>query len=58
MFQEQKISDYREARRFHNILWSSIKLAIAFALINYIDYGILKWSPKTGQVAKVQKLPI
>jgi len=42
MFEEEKlrIDDYRKTRKLLNIVWVGVKLAIAFALISYVDFGI------------------
>lgn len=42
MFEEekQKICEYRKTRNMLNIVWLAVKLAIAFALVTYIDFGI------------------
>ncbi len=42
MFESQKtkIVEYRNRKVLFDILWVALKLAIAFALIEFLDYGI------------------
>lgn len=36
----EKISIYRKTRKIHNIVWPAIRLAIAYALMTYVDFGV------------------
>ena len=42
MFEEeqQRINDYRKTKKILNITWATAKLAVAYVLITYIDFGI------------------
>lgn len=38
--EQQKIAEYRRLRTYINIAWVAAKLAIAYALITYVELGI------------------